>query len=132
MPAPIKKQLDPEANEQFVLNRGFEKCLTLYPMNEWRATVKDIEALNQFVKANRDFARYFYRGATEMNLDSANRLLLPKTLRDFAGIKKDIVLMAYINKIEIWDKEHYDNELAQEPEDFSAIAEQVMGGNAKF
>jgi MraZ protein len=78
------------------------------------------------VKKNRDFLRYFYRGATEITLDNSSRLLVPKSLLKYAGIEKDVIMFAYANKIEVWDKTRYENLLTDEPEDFSALAEDVM------
>ena len=127
LPAALKKQIPSEAKDRFVINRGIEKCLVIYPKHDWDATSSEINALNMYVKKNRDFARYFYRGATELGLDSTNRLLFPKQLLEYAGIEKDLVLFAYSNKIEVWAKETYDKLLGDEPEDFSTLAEEVMG-----
>ncbi len=127
MPSALKKQIPPEADERFVINRGFEKCLVLYPMNEWKEISEEINKLNLYVKKNRDFVRYFQRGATEIKLDGNNRLLLPKALLGYAGINKEVVLFAYSNRIEVWDKVTYNNLLTDEPEDFSSLAEEVMG-----
>ncbi len=129
MPTGLRKQLDPEAQERFVLNRGFEKCLVLYPKNEWQQISAEINKLNQYVKKNREFIRYFYRGATELGLDNNGRILLPKRLTGYGAIAKQVVLFAYSNRIEIWDKNTYDNLLTDEPDDFANLAEEVMGGN---
>jgi MraZ protein len=126
LPAGLKKQLPPEEQERFVINRGFEKCLVLYPRNVWKVISDEVNQLNLYSKKNRDFVRYFYRGATEMVLDSANRLLLPKQLSIYAGIEKEVVLSAFSNRVEIWSKGVYDNLLTNEPEDFSKLAEEVM------
>lgn len=127
MPSGLRKQLDPEAQEKFVLNRGFEKCLVLYPKNVWSGISAEISKLNQYKKKNREFIRYFYRGASELSLDSTGRILFPKRLMDYAGISKEVVLFAYFDRIEVWDKNIYDNLLTDEPEDFSNLAEEVMG-----
>jgi MraZ protein len=111
----------------FVLNRGFEKCLMLYPKTTWDSITEEIEQLNQYNKKNRDFVRYFYRGATEVTTDSADRILLTKRQCEYAALEKDLILFAYIDKIEIWDKNTYDTFLEEEPEDFSDLAEEVMG-----
>jgi MraZ protein len=131
LPAGLKKQLAPESQEKFVVNRGFEKCLVLYPFNEWTVISTEINQLNLYTKKNRDFVRYFYRGATEMSLDNTNRLLFPKQLLEYAGIDKDVVLFAYSNRIEVWAKGSYENLLTDEPENFSLLAEEVMGNNVK-
>jgi MraZ protein len=129
LPTGLKKQIPQEAGEHFVVNRGFEKCLILYPKNEWDVISDEINKLNPYVKRNREFIRYFYRGATELMLDNAARLLLPKRLLEYAEIDKDVVLFAHTNKIEIWSAALYDNVLGNEPEDFADLAESVMGGN---
>ncbi|GIK68802.1 MAG: division/cell wall cluster transcriptional repressor MraZ [Bacteroidetes bacterium] len=131
MPSGLRKQLEPAAQEKFVINRGFEKCLVLYPKNEWDGISAEVNKLNQFVRKNREFIRYFYRGATELLLDNTGRLLLPKRLAEYADINKEIVLFAYSNRIEVWDKKTYENLLTDEPDDFARLAEEVMGGSNK-
>ena len=127
LPAALKRQLPPAANDRFVINRGFEKHLVLYPFNAWETITAELQRLNLYIKKNREFVRYFHRGATELALDSAGRLLLPKRLLDYAGIKEDIILLAYSNRIECWDQALYDQLLAAEPEDFARLAEEIMG-----
>ncbi len=87
----------------------------------------EVNSLNQFVKKNREFARYFLRGATPLELDAADRILLPKRLQEWAGIDKDVVLSAINDRIEIWSKDQYDQLLGEEPDDFSDLAEEVLG-----
>lgn len=127
LPAALKKQMMPEAKDKFVINRGFEQCLVLYPFNEWEAISAEVNRLNLYVKKNREFIRYFYRGASEVNLDGLTRMLLPKRLLEYAGIKSELVLFAYSNRIEVWDRKIYDRLLTTEPKDFSSLAEDVMG-----
>lgn len=127
LPAGLKKQLSPEAQDRFVINRGFEKCLVLYPLNEWKVISDEVNQLNLYAKKNREFARYFFRGASELSLDATSRLLLPKSLLEYASIDKEIVLFAYSNRIEVWSKSNYDAMLNDEPEDFANLAEEVMG-----
>jgi len=133
LPAGFKRQLPEEENTQFVINRGFEKCLTLYPMKSWEPIFNEISKLNDFDPKAREFRRYFLNGATLAELDSAGRLLLPANLKDYAGLEKDIVLASAVNKIEIWDKIRYQQFFETfSPESFSGLAQQVMSpGSAK-
>ena len=131
LPSGLKKQISPEAQDRFVINRGFENCLVLYPMNEWKSISEEINRLNLYNRKNRDFARYFYRGATELTLDNASRLLLPKSLLSYAGIVRDVVLFAFSNRIEVWARDRYEKLMTDEPEDFSILAEDVMGKQEK-
>jgi MraZ protein len=133
LPAGFKKQLPAEGGTQFVINRGFEKCLSLYPMVSWEPIYEQISKLNDFDHKVREFRRYFLNGATQLELDTAGRLLVPPNLKEHAGLEKDIVLVAAVNKIEIWDKSKYQQFFDSfSPETFSRLAEQVMGGSDKL
>jgi len=127
LPAGLKKQISPEAQDKFVINRGFENCLVLYPQNEWKVISDEINQKNLYNRKNRNFVRYFYRGATELSLDGNNRLLMPKTLLAYSNIKKEVILFAFSNRVEVWAKDVYESLLTDEPEDFALLAEEVMG-----
>lgn len=127
MPSGLLNQLGDWQKEKFILNRGFEKCLVLYPEVVWQQITAEVDQLNLYNKQNRDFARYFFRGAQEATLDGADRILLPKRLADYAGIDKDIILTAYSGRIEIWSMEEYERMMAEEPADFSQLADEVLG-----
>jgi MraZ protein len=127
LPSGFKKQLPEGESILFVLNRGFEKCLTLYPIQSWNPLFEQISNLNDFDPKVREFRRYFLNGATQIELDSAGRLLLPKSLAEYAGLGKDIVLASAMNKIEIWDKKIYQQFFDSiTPDDFSNLANEVM------
>ena len=127
LPSVLIRQLEGEQTA-FVVNRGFEKCMVLYPKKVWDKISGEINQLNMYVKKNRDFARYFYRGATELALDSSERVNLPKRLLQYAGVEKELIVFAYYNRIELWAKDEYDQLLEDEPTDFADLAEDVMGG----
>lgn len=127
-PSGLRKQLDPAANESFMINRGFEQCLTLYPMNEWEKISARLQKLNLFKAENRKFYRFFHNGANILSLDNAGRILLPKPLMAYAGLKKNLIAFAYANRIELWDKYAYEGMMEDGSGDFADLAEQVMGG----
>ncbi|MBS1743064.1 MAG: division/cell wall cluster transcriptional repressor MraZ [Bacteroidetes bacterium] len=126
-PSGFKKQLPGEDNTTFVINRGFEKCLTLYPLQSWKPIFKELSQLNDFDPKVREFRRYFLNGATQVDLDNAGRLLLPQNLMEHASLEKDIVLVSALNKIEIWDKIKYQQFFDSfSPDSFSKLANEVM------
>jgi len=126
LPAGLKKQL-PEGDLQFVINRGFEKCLTLYPLKSWEPIYAEISKLNDFDPKVRELRRYFMNGATEIEPDSAGRLLLPPNLKEHAALEKDIVLVSAVNKVEIWDAANYKKFFESfSSEAFSTLAQVVM------
>lgn len=127
LPAALKQQMSPAAKGRFVVNRGFEQCLEIYPFDVWEKVRAKIEKLNQFKKKERAFIRYFLRGATELVLDSADRINLPKHLMDYAGISNEAILTPGKNTLELWDKTKYETELAMDSEDFADLAEDVLG-----
>lgn len=127
-PSAFKKQVSPILQEGFVLKKSvFEQCLELYPMKEWNATMAEINKLNKFKKKNNDFIRRFTAGVKVVELDATGRILIPKSLSEFAGIKKQVVMSSSVNIIEIWDKEKYENAIENAAENFSDLAEEVMG-----
>lgn len=128
VPSGLISQLGEEQETyNFVINRGFEKCLMLYPQAVWNKITAEINRLNLYNKKNRDFVRYFYRGALQVTLDSADRILITKRLLEYAGVEKEVILSAYNDRIEVWAKDEYDLLLEEEPMDFSDLAEEVLG-----
>jgi len=130
LPAGFKKQLSEVGAGQFVINRGIEACLSLYPMQSWEPIFAEVSKLNEFDPKVRQFRRYFLNGATQLELDTAGRLLIPKALMDYAGLEKDVVLVSAVNKIEIWDAAKYKMFFESfSPESYSNLANEVMNKN---
>ena len=126
----FKKQLASILQDGFVIKRAvFQSCLELYPMQEWNEVMRKVNALNRFKKKNNDFIRRFTAGVKIVDLDASGRLLIPKDLCQFAGIKKEIVLSSAINIIEIWDKNNYEQTIDDATMDFASLAEDVMGNS---
>lgn len=125
-PAALKKQLD-EGMERFVVKKDlFEKCLVLYTTQEWERQNQIIRnQINPFNKEHNRFLRGFHRGTAELTLDNSSRLLIPKRLLDEAGIDKDVVLAGQDSKIEIWDKNTYD-QMADDEMEFAQLAAKIM------
>ncbi len=130
LPAGIKRQLPENEITRFVINRGFEKCLSLYPLQSWQPLFNQISTLNDFDQEVRSFRRYFLNGAIEVEQDTAGRILIPQNLKEYAGLGKDLVLAAAVNKIEIWNKDEYQKFFeSYSPTDFSRLAQTVMVKN---
>lgn len=129
VPAALKRQLPDVERDGLVVNRGFEQNLVIYTRKEWNKILKQLSRLNQFQPKNRDFVRKFMSGATELMLDSVGRVLLPKGLLEYAEIGSELVLACNLEKIEVWAKVAYDEQMGKLSEDdFSDLAAQVMGG----
>jgi MraZ protein len=130
LPSAIKKKL-PDNATSFVIARGFEQNLVLYPSHIWQKNVQDkLDSLSDFNPEVRRFKRLFLNGATELEMDTAGRILVPKSLMEFAGLVKDAILFAEGGKIEIWDSSKYKQffESAQ-PNEVSDLAQKLLGGD---
>ncbi|MBU6340099.1 MAG: division/cell wall cluster transcriptional repressor MraZ [Bacteroidetes bacterium] len=119
---------DEQSGYEFVVNRGFEKCLTLYPKPVWDAITIKLSKLNRFNDRNRMFIRSFYLGAYPVTTDSADRILLQKPLMDYAGLQDDAILVAMDDRIEIWSPDSYQSLASMDSNAFADLANQVMGG----
>ncbi len=130
LPSGLLKGLGDRDTLKFVVNRGFDNCLVLYPKPVWDEIKAEVDNLNKFNRKNLAFTRLFYRGASEVVPDSADRLLLPKQLLAWAKAEKNLVLNAMNDRIEIWAEAEYEALLNEELEDYSALAEEVLGGSS--
>ena len=128
LPKALVAQLPDDSKEQLVVNCGFEKCLVLYTKDEWNRITSELNKLNTFIKENRDFLRLFNRGANILTSDANGRILIPKNLQEYGGLKSDVVFVTNSSKIELWDKTSYEAEMNQNPEQYSELAERVMKG----
>jgi MraZ protein len=126
-PSRLKKQLPPSAEGKFTIINGIDPCLEMYPQNEWDLIVERINKLDLFNIENREFVHHYYRGMSSTELDSQNRVLLPKAQFSHAGIDREIILFAFANRIEIWDKETFNKRFSTKPVDFPQMAQRVMG-----
>ncbi len=128
IPSALKKQLLPLLERGFVLKRSvFQKCLELYPMQEWERTMNKVNKLNRFVKKNNDFIRMFTAGVKLVEVDSNGRINIPKDLMNFGGLRGEIVLSSAVGLIEVWDKQRYEEAISNPEVDFGDLAEDVMG-----
>jgi MraZ protein len=131
LPSAIKKKLPEEEGNGFVIARGFEGNLVLYPSHIWQHNVQNkLDSLSDFNPEVRRFKRLFLNGATELEMDGAGRVLIPKALMEYAGLVKDAILFAEGGKIEIWDSSKYKQffESAQ-PNEVSDLAHKLLGGD---
>ncbi len=121
MPAKYREQL----GEKFVVTKGTEKCLSVYSMEEWQDIEKSFREILRTGKVARQFARSFFAGAAEIEIDKQGRILIPQNLKEYADLKKDVVLAGVMNRIEIWDKDNWEETNALDDENMETIIEQM-------
>lgn len=115
-----------EIGENCIATKGLEKCLFVYPKQEWSSIEDKLKQLPLAKAEARAFVRFFFSGAAELECDKQGRVLIPGNLRDYAALDKDIVIIGVLNRIEIWDKaawEDYNNQIGPTVND---IAEHLV------
>jgi MraZ protein len=126
LPAKLRKYVSPEANETFVITRGFEKCLFVYPIDEWNKLEQNLRNLSSYDPRHRQFIRALLELASESQLDGQARLSIPQELREYASIRGEVRIIGTLDKIELWDPKIYDEYKISQPESYENIAAKVM------
>ncbi|MCR1839681.1 division/cell wall cluster transcriptional repressor MraZ [Murimonas intestini] len=119
----IPSKFREELGEEFVVTKGLDGCLFVFPEHEWNTFEEKLKSLPLTNKSARQFSRFFVAGAAPCEVDKQGRILLPGTLREFAGLEKDVVLTGMLNRIEIWSKVKWDENNTYD--DMDDIAEQM-------
>lgn len=113
----------------FVVTRGLDKCLFVYPLPEWEALEQKLKALPLMKSDARAFTRFFFSGATECEWDKQGRVNLPSTLRDYAKLEKECVVLGVSNRVEIWSRDTWEQYFQQSEDTFNEIAEKLVDFN---
>ena len=118
----IPSKLRDSLGEHFVITKGMDGCLFLYPENEWEAFEEKLRTLPLTNKKARDFKRFFLGSAVEGEIDKQGRVLLSSSLRTYANLEKEVVLAGVLDKVEIWSKEAWDAHTTDIEENIEDIA----------
>ena len=126
LPAKIKSNLPEASGNEIVIRRGFEPCLVLYPLLEFRKIYSKIAGLNEFNEEYRKIQRNFFRGNTQVELDNMGRFLIPKSMIRFAKLEKEVIVVGMGNRVEIWNPDLYDQFLIQDQKEFSDLVQKYL------
>ena len=121
----IPSKFRTELGEEFVMTKGLDNCLFVYPKTEWSILE---EKLKQLPLTNRDaraFVRFFFSGASECDLDKQGRVLIPPNLREHSKLEKEVVIIGVSTRIEIWSKEEWDSYNNDDSLSYDSIAEKM-------
>ena len=123
-PSALKKQY-PEGETRFIISRGLDDCLMLYTLDAWKKVEEKLSALNEADPNVRIFKLLMLGGATEVELDSGGRLLMPQTLKKHASIEKEMMLVAVIDKVKIFNLDAYNKLFVNNAANFTNLAQMV-------
>ena len=126
IPAKLRKYVSLEANDTFVVTRGFEKCLFLYPLDEWNTLEGSIRGLSPSNSQHRFITRTLLQYATETQLDGQSRITIPKELLQFAGIEDQVLIVGVLERIEIWNPKDYEAYMSSQTDSYENVAQAVL------
>ena len=114
-----------DLGQSFVVTKGLDNCLFMYSKNEWETFENKLKQLPLTNQDARSFMRFFFAGATECEVDKQGRINIPQNLRDYANIKKDVVIVGVATRAEVWDLDTWEQYTTSDSLDVSKIASQM-------
>jgi MraZ protein len=126
IPAKLRKYVSPEANDIFVVTRGYEQCLFLYPHDEWTRLEQSIRGLSSTNPKHRFFTRTLCQHATEVQLDGQSRISVPRELLQLAALESEVLILGVMERIEIWNPARYEEYQRAQSESYETVAQNVF------
>ena len=126
LPARFREVAKGNFIEKFFVTRGLDKCLFMFSEEEWRSQESKFKNISFTKQEARTFNRLFFSGALEISVDKQGRILLAQYLKDYAGIKRDVIIVGVSNRIEIWSRELWQNFYSTSRPSFEEIAEKLI------
>ena len=126
LPAKFREVAKNQFVEKFFVTRGLDKCLFMFSEEEWRSQENKFKTMSFTKQQSRTFNRLLFSGAVEVSFDKQGRILLPQYLKDFAEIKRDVMIVGVSNRIEIWAKDKWHDFYANSRQSFEEIAEKLL------
>lgn len=126
IPAKLRKYVSPEANDTFVVTRGYEQCLFVYPQDEWNKLEQSIRQLSSTNPKHRFFTRTLLENATESQLDGQARITIPRELLQLAAIENEVLILGVLERIEVWNPGTYHEYRKSQAESYENVAQTVL------
>lgn len=126
IPAKFRRHILPETNNILNVTLGRDTCIWLFPSYEWTKVLKTVQSTNPYTGDEVSMRRQMLFHADELSIDSQHRILIPQDLLKIAGIKKEILLIGQLERIEVWDPAVYDKYIAGENESYEGVMQKVM------
>ena len=121
LPSKFRKEL----GHTVVVTRGLDKCLFIYPLKTWEELAEKLGSLPMGESGTRSFVRLMLAGASDIDVDSQGRILLPEYLKEYAGLDRNVTVAGLYNRLEIWDEEKWNIYRAKAEENTDDVAEQL-------
>jgi MraZ protein len=128
IPAKFRDALGPD----FIITRGLDHCLFIYPRSEWNQLEQRMKSLPSMAANARAFTRLLFSGASECEWDKQGRIHVPAHLREYAKLEKDCTVIGVSTRVEIWDKATWEEYSRQSQDSFNEIAEKLVDFDFNF
>jgi MraZ protein len=122
VPSRFREILTEKYSEELIVT-NFDRCLVAYPREEWDVLERKLSSAPQLKKEVKSFQRFFISSATECPLDRQGRVLIPPTLRQYADLDRNVVIVGMLKKIEIWSQARWQEVFAQSQKNFEEISD---------
>jgi len=126
LPAKFRKEM----GKTVIVARGWDKCVSVYSVRQWKESVVKFTALSEGQAESRTLNRYILGTASETDVDSAGRILIPDALKDFAGLKEKVVVAGLENHLELWDETSWKTYQTKAEAEAEKIAEKLASMGA--
>lgn len=128
IPSKFRKHILPESNGVMNVTLGRDKCIWLFPSYEWAAVLNTLNSVNPYTKDEVAMKRHMLYYADELTIDSQHRILLPQDLLQLVNIKKEVLLLGQLERIELWDPKTYEDYLNGNTDSYEDVMQKVMSG----
>ena len=125
IPARFREQIREKHETPLVLTLGFDQCLFLYPIDAWKKIEEKLSSLDTLNAEVRQFQRTILKATDEVDMDQQGRIVISPVLRKEAGLQKNVVIVGMLHRIEIWDKEKYENYHAQTTQSLELLGQKL-------
>ncbi len=122
IPAKFRKEI----GESAVITKGLDQCLVVYPFPEWEKVAESLSKLPTGKSETRSFVRDIFSGATDVDMDSLGRILIPEYLKKFAGLEEKVVIVGVYKRLEIWNEDKW-NEYKERVEKQTDVLAEKLG-----
>ena len=126
IPSKFRKHISPEANGVMNVTLGRDNCIWMFPSHEWQKVLGTLSTINPYTEHEVMMRRQMLFHSEELGVDSQHRILIPAEILSKVGIKKDVLLIGQLERIELWHPSNYEKYLKDSPETYEGVMQKVM------
>jgi len=126
IPSKFRKHISPEANNTMSITLGRDNCVWMFPSHEWLKVLNTLSTTNPYTEQEVMMRRQMLFHTEELAIDSQHRILIPQEILTKVGIKKEVLLIGQLERIELWNPDNYEKYLKESPDTYEGVMQKVM------